>query len=556
MQWIGAVLLLASEGCADERDDLVRKTIGPAGGLISSHDQVLTLVFQPGSLTRDHELEIFPSDEPPLIFGPAYRVKPDIELEIDVEVTYRRVLPSNTEGVAVAAIRLDDYSDEQGHWVALPRLSIDVESGAVLASDSELSLYYGMLESGGGSTSVGTSGPTDGPEGTAGPAGDPTMEGTSDPTADATGPTSGPTDTSNSTDPTAQGCGNGSVEPGELCFAASDLAMGGGPVDVVLGDFDDDGALDVATANADDTYSVRLGDGGGGFGAELGGAAGVGPVAIGAGNFDMANGDDLVVVAGGQGQMSLLQSQGNGTFVLMPVALAGIDPVEVLVADVNDDGGPDLVVANRGSGTITYFSFMGGLGGAVDYGTGMVGAPAGLSFGQYNLNDNMFEDVFAFGGGSYAALPGDGVALSDAPVGGALGTDLRRAVGGDLGGGPPGDAAVADFAEGGVYVLLGDGDANGFTAMDFYATGAGAIDVVAADVTGDGDIDLVVVNQGDDTVTVLEKTGASSWGNPTDFDVVAGPSGVGVGDVNGDEVPDIVVSGEAGNAVTVLLSDP
>jgi hypothetical protein len=552
LRWIGAVLLLAAGGCADEREDLVRKTIGPAGGLVSSHDEVLTLVFQPGALEHEEEIEIFPSDEPPLVFGPAYRVKPNLELAVDVEVTYRRVLPANTDGVAVAAIRLDDYTEEMGHWVPLPRLSIDEASGAVLASDSQLSLYYGMLEFGGGATTQTTDDPTVGDPTQGDPTvGDPTegdpTEG--DPTGTDTDPSEG--------DPSGEGCGDGSAQPGEICFEISDLAMGGGPADVVLGDFDGNGSLDVATANGgDDTYSVRLGDGSGGFGNEQDAEAGGGPVAIGAGDFDAQNGDDLIVIAGGQGQMSLLQSQGNGTFVLMPVTLAGTSPSEVLVADFNGDGGPDIVVANQGSSTITYFSFAGGLGPAVDYGTGMVGAPVGLAFGQFNLNDNSFGDVFAFGGGNYAALPGDGVALSDSPVGGSLGTDLRRAVGGDLGGGGPGDAAVADFAEGGVHVLLGNGAANGFEAMDFYATGAGAIDVAAGDVTGDGELDLVVANASADTVTVLEKTGDSTWGNATDFDVAAGPSGVGVGDLDGDGVADIVVSCEAGNAVTILLSDP
>jgi hypothetical protein len=168
MQWIGALWLLAAGGCDEERDDVVRKTIGPAGGLVSSHDDVLTLTFLPGALSRDHEIVIFPSDEPPLVFGPAYRVKPDIELAVDVEVTYRRVLPSNTEGVAVAAIRRDDYTAQMGHWVPLPRLAIDVASGAVLAADQELSLYYGMLELG-GSTSAGQD-----TDPTAGDTGDPT----------------------------------------------------------------------------------------------------------------------------------------------------------------------------------------------------------------------------------------------------------------------------------------------------------------------------------------------------------------------------------------------
>jgi len=178
MRWVGALLLLAAAGCEQESAEIVRKTIGPAGGLVSSHDEVLSLVFLPGALDREREIVIFPSDEPPLIFGPAYRVKPDIELAVDVQVTYRRVLPSDTDGVAVAAIRLDDYTAERGHWVPLPRLSIHEPSGAVLAADSQLSLYYGMLDlagpaptpgddesegSSGGSSGETTEGSTSGP---------------------------------------------------------------------------------------------------------------------------------------------------------------------------------------------------------------------------------------------------------------------------------------------------------------------------------------------------------------------------------------------------------
>lgn len=148
MRWVGALLLLAAGGC-DEPEEVVRKTIGPAGGLVSSHDEVLTLAFLPGALTREHEIVIFPSDEPPLVFGPAYRVKPDIELAVDVEVTYKRVLPNDTDGVAVAAIRLDDYGAEMGHWEPLPRLSLHLPSGSVIANDYELSLYYGMLDTSG-----------------------------------------------------------------------------------------------------------------------------------------------------------------------------------------------------------------------------------------------------------------------------------------------------------------------------------------------------------------------------------------------------------------------
>ncbi|MCA9655815.1 MAG: VCBS repeat-containing protein [Myxococcales bacterium] len=546
-------LALLATACADDPPDLVRKTIGPGGGLVSSHDDVLSIVFLPGALTRDQEIEIFPSDEPPPIFGPAYRVRPDIELMVDVEVSYSRALPANASGVAVAAIHLEDYSNEEGHWVALPRLALHEESSTVIAYDSELALYYGMLESGGSSvttssTSMGPGGPDD-----SGDTGGTGVTGDDDPTA-GTNP-SDPTDPS---DPTAGGCGDGTAEPGELCFGTMDLDMGGGPIDVAVGDFDQNGRLDVATANGDGTYSVRLGDGAGSFASEANVAAGAGPAGISVGNLDQASGDDLVIPLSGSNQMLLLQSLGNGTFNPIPVAVSGTVPTEALLVDVNHNGAPDIVVANAGSGTVSYFAFtMGALSPEAPYTTNPVAAPVGMSWGQYNYDDDMVnQDVFAFGGGSYSILPGNGTGLANAPLSGAVGTDLRRAVGGDLGGSAAGDAAVADFAEGGVYVMIGDGSPNGFASIDFYATGAGALDVAVGDFDSDGELDLVVANSGSDTVTVLRKTGSATWGDPVDLDVGAGPSGVAVGDLDGDGVPDIVVSSETASSITVLASDP
>lgn len=141
-------VVVALTGCGrdEEPPNLVRKTIGTDGGLISSYDGVLTIVLQAGALTEATDIEIFPSDEPPRVFGPAYRVRPNIPLEIDADITYRRVLPEDPEDTDIAAIRLEDYENENGWWRPLPRLEIDEANDSVLSLDSELSLYYALLE--------------------------------------------------------------------------------------------------------------------------------------------------------------------------------------------------------------------------------------------------------------------------------------------------------------------------------------------------------------------------------------------------------------------------
>ncbi|MBV1861176.1 MAG: hypothetical protein KUG77_22355, partial [Nannocystaceae bacterium] len=112
---LGLSLLCAASvtslfGCAPDDDErTVRARIGPSGGQISSHDGVLTVLILPGALEGEHEFVVTPSDTPPLIFGPAYRVQPDIELMINAEITYARTLPNDPTGTGVAAIHREDF---------------------------------------------------------------------------------------------------------------------------------------------------------------------------------------------------------------------------------------------------------------------------------------------------------------------------------------------------------------------------------------------------------------------------------------------------------------
>ena len=75
------------------------------------------------------------------------------------------------------------------------------------------------------------------------------------------------------------------------------------------------------------------------------------------------------------------------------------------------------------------------------------------------------------------------------------------------------------------------------------------------DVNGDGNLDLVVTNLSDNTVTVLLGNGAggftSAAGSP--FSVGASPISVALGDVNGDGTLDLIVANLEDATVTVLL---
>ncbi len=124
---------------------------------------MLTVLILPGALEREREFVVTPSDTPPPIFGPAYRVQPDVDLMINAEVTYARKLPNDPTGTAVAAIHREDFSADSGTWIKLPTVELDVTDQLVTAIDDEVALFYGLLEGddASGTTSTTTSSPSD-----------------------------------------------------------------------------------------------------------------------------------------------------------------------------------------------------------------------------------------------------------------------------------------------------------------------------------------------------------------------------------------------------------
>ena len=125
------------------------------------------------------------------------------------------------------------------------------------------------------------------------------------------------------------------------------------------------------------------------------------------------------------------------------------------------------------------------------------------------------------------------------------------------------DLIVANQDDNTVSVLLNT-TARGATTPSFaiqqtFATGALPIWVTATDVNGDGLPDLIVVNDDDDTISVLLNTTAPGAATPSfatqqTFAVGSEPVEVEAANVNGDGMPDLIVANANGNSVSVLLS--
>jgi VCBS repeat protein/centrosomal CEP192-like protein len=174
---------------------------------------------------------------------------------------------------------------------------------------------------------------------------------------------------------------------------AVDYGAGSNPSSVAVGDFNGDGKLDLAVANANSggfgngNGSILLGNGDGTFQATVNYNAGTNPSSVAVGDF---NGDgklDLALANAdifnfGVGGISILLGNGDGTFKTAVDYGAGSNPSSVTVADFNGDGKLDLAATNGTSVGILLGNGDGTFQPPVDYAAGS--SPSSLAVGDFN----------------------------------------------------------------------------------------------------------------------------------------------------------------------------
>jgi hypothetical protein len=331
------------------------------------------------------------------------------------------------------------------------------------------------------------------------------------------------------------------------------------PTAVAVGDFNNDGKLDLAVASdsgtgTSGTVAVLLGNGDGTFQPQVSYTVGFTCNGIATADVNADDSLDLVVACSFNSTVAVLLGNGDGTFQPEVTYATGSAPWGVAVADLDLDGKPDLAVA-AASGVVSIL--LGNGDGSfqphVDYFAG--NNSFSLVVADFNADGKpdiavTNDDVAAPSTVSVLLGNGDGTFIPPVPY--TVGLGARSLAVGDFNRDGKLDLAVANFTGDTVSVLLGNGDGI-FQAALTYRAGIEPSSVVVGDFNGDGIPDLVVCDAYSNNASILLGKGDGTFTLPLIYLVGRGPTGVAVGDFNGDGRLDVAVANGADSTVSSLV---
>ncbi|MEO9804813.1 MAG: FG-GAP-like repeat-containing protein [Reichenbachiella sp.] len=316
----------------------------------------------------------------------------------------------------------------------------------------------------------------------------------------------------------ASSIGNVSYEP------KVELTTGSSQVSMSLGDLDGDGKLDLAIVDfPNNVVSIFRNTSvsgileAGSFADKVDITTGSGPVSVAIGDLDGDGKLDLAVTNRSGNSVSVFEnrcSAGTISFAEKVDYVTGASAFSVSIQDLDDDNRPELVVANRA-----------------------------------HHNVSIYKNTSTVGTISYA----DRVSFD-------VGTNPEHAAIGDLDGDDKPDLIIANNGGSKISVLRntttsGTIDATSFATKVNFTTGTSPRSVAIGDLDGNGKQDIAVANGDDSTISVFMNTStegvidANSFADKVDFDTEDSPFFVAIGDLDGDGKNDLV----SGNSFSTSL---
>ena len=276
------------------------------------------------------------------------------------------------------------------------------------------------------------------------------------------------------------------------------------------------------------------------------------PSSIATGNFSGSGNLDLAVTNEGDGSISLLLGNGDGTFQTQTTIATGIDPDAIVTADFNRDGKSDLAVANFTDNSISIL--LGNGDGTFAAGTAITGvkSPVAMLSADFNNDGNLDLAVLDQTDGQVIVLEGNGDGTFGTTTTTKVGLSPSAFLTDDFNQDGKIDLAVTNGGSNSVSVLLGAGDGAFSKRIDF-ATGAGPSGMATADFNADGKADLAVTNKIDNTFSIFLGNGDGTFGAATNFTTDAGPTAIIAGNFSSSGFPDLIVACQSASTIDIFL---
>lgn len=349
-------------------------------------------------------------------------------------------------------------------------------------------------------------------------------------------------------------CGVSTAVPPELAFDIRRVEVGFEPADVLVVDWDGDGHLDLLVSGEGRIVQLR-GDGAGHFELNASAAAGENPVDIVSGDLNEDGRLDIVVANHETDFLTLLIGGAEGLDSGKSQRLqldVSPHPHAVAVEDMNGDGHLDIVVDDRDRERLLVYAGSGD--GSFDLNEGIdVGGDPYRGMTVADANGDGHVDVITPNPRSVSVQTGDGqggfvhgfvLESRDMPP-------FSTAAGDFNGDGLRDIASGSGESQGEVRVWLGlDEDGYSPASSSPYRIAEGPTAMTVSDVNSDGVDDIVVVSYVGNGLAIL------LGGDPVEVIRIGledNPWNVASGDLNEDGLMDLVTTNDSGSRITVLL---
>jgi hypothetical protein len=275
---------------------------------------------------------------------------------------------------------------------------------------------------------------------------------------------------------------------------------------------------------------------------------------------------DLICTDSKDNTLTVLTNDGNGNFVFSATLNLNpyINPACVTAVDVNGDSNLDLVVALYASSTLMVLTNdgSGNFSSNAVYKVGLFpGAnPSCVVAADVNGDgklDLITANTTSFPNAGLTVLTNNGSGgflLSTNFVFGNRPPSPHWVAAADINGNGKIDLITANLAAPPLTVLTNNGGGI-FSSNATYNVGIEPQCVVAADVNGDSNVDLVSANYGPNTLTVLTNNGSGDFASNATYNVGAGPFFDIAADINDDGKVDLISANSKTNTLTVLTND-